>query len=105
MLRADCRNPLLSIHAEGLIASDAAAKRFTTVIGRPTIQGADVARRTAYAKAAIAVATTVTSADRSAETSPMCWRGQSNRSLTSRSTRYGTAIRRSDRKQGVREGS
>ena len=43
--------------------------------------------------------------DRSAETSPMCWRGLSYRSLTSRSTRYGTAIRRSDRKQGVREAS
>jgi peroxiredoxin-like protein len=44
----------LSIHPEGLVASDAAAERFTTVIVRPTIQGADVARRTAYAKAAIA---------------------------------------------------
>jgi peroxiredoxin-like protein len=44
----------LSIHAEGLVASDAAAERFTTVIVRPTIQGADVARRAAYAKAAIA---------------------------------------------------
>lgn len=44
----------LSIHAEGLVASDAVAERFTTVIVRPTIQGADVARRDAYAKAAIA---------------------------------------------------
>ena len=44
----------LSIHAEGLVASDAAAERFTTVIVRPTIQGADLARRDAYAKAAIA---------------------------------------------------
>jgi peroxiredoxin-like protein len=44
----------LSIHAEGLVASDAAAERFTTVIVRPTIQGADIARREAYAKAAIA---------------------------------------------------
>jgi peroxiredoxin-like protein len=44
----------LSIHAEGLVAADAAVERFTTVIVRPTIQGADVARREAYAKAAIA---------------------------------------------------
>jgi peroxiredoxin-like protein len=44
----------LSIHAEGLVASAAVAERFTTVIVRPTIQGADVARRDAYAKAAIA---------------------------------------------------
>jgi peroxiredoxin-like protein len=44
----------LSIHAEGLVASDTAAERFTTVIVRPTIQGADTARRDAYAKAAIA---------------------------------------------------
>ena len=44
----------LSIHAVGLVASDAAVERFTTVIVRPTIQGADVARRDAYAKAVIA---------------------------------------------------
>jgi peroxiredoxin-like protein len=44
----------LSIHAEGLVASDVAAERFSTVIVRPTIQGADLARRDAYAKAAIA---------------------------------------------------
>ena len=44
----------LSIRAEGLVASDAAAERFTTVIVWPTIQGADVARRDAYGKAAIA---------------------------------------------------
>jgi peroxiredoxin-like protein len=44
----------LSIHAEGLVASDAATERFTKVIVRPTIEGADVARRDAYAKAAIA---------------------------------------------------
>lgn len=44
----------LSIHAQRLVASDVAAERLTTVIVRPTIQGADAARRDAYAKAAIA---------------------------------------------------
>lgn len=44
----------LSIHAEGLVTSDAAAERFRTVMVRPTIHGADVARRDAYAKATIA---------------------------------------------------
>jgi peroxiredoxin-like protein len=44
----------LGIHAEGLVGSCAGAKRFTTVIVRPTIQGADTAQRQAYEKAAIA---------------------------------------------------
>jgi peroxiredoxin-like protein len=44
----------LAIHAEGLVASDAGAERFTTVTVRPTIQGADPAQRPAYEKAAIA---------------------------------------------------
>jgi peroxiredoxin-like protein len=44
----------LAIHAEGLVTSDAGAERFTTVTVRPTIQGADTARRQAYEKAAIA---------------------------------------------------
>jgi peroxiredoxin-like protein len=44
----------LCIHAEGLVASDVVAERFTTVIVRPTIQGADVAQRDAYTKAAVA---------------------------------------------------
>ena len=44
----------LAIHAEGLVTTDAGAERFTTVTVRPTIQGADTARRQAYEKAAIA---------------------------------------------------
>ena len=44
----------LAIHAEGLVTSDAGAERSTTVTVRPTIQGADIARRQAYEKAAIA---------------------------------------------------
>jgi peroxiredoxin-like protein len=44
----------LAIHAEGRVGSCAGAKRFTTVIVRPTIQGADTAQRQAYEKAAIA---------------------------------------------------
>ncbi len=44
----------LAIHAEGLVTSDAGSERFTTVTVRPTIQGADIAQRQAYEKAAIA---------------------------------------------------
>jgi peroxiredoxin-like protein len=44
----------LTIHAEGLVTSDAGSERFTTVTVRPTIQGADIAQRQAYEKAAIA---------------------------------------------------
>jgi peroxiredoxin-like protein len=44
----------LAIHAEGLVTSDAGSERFTTVTVRPTIQGADIAQRQSYEKAAIA---------------------------------------------------
>ena len=44
----------LAIHAEGLVTSDAGSERFTTVTVQPTIQGADIAQRQAYEKAAIA---------------------------------------------------
>ena len=44
----------LAIRAEGLVASDPGAVRFTTVTVRPTIHGADAAQRQAYEKAAIA---------------------------------------------------
>ena len=44
----------LAIRAEGLVASEPGAKKFTTVTVRPTIQGADTAQRQAYEKAAIA---------------------------------------------------
>jgi peroxiredoxin-like protein len=44
----------LAIHAEGLVTSNAGSERFTTVTVRPTIQGADIAQRQAYEKAAIA---------------------------------------------------
>jgi len=44
----------LAVHAEGLVASDAGAERFTTVTVRPSIHGADTAQRQAYEKAAIA---------------------------------------------------
>ncbi len=44
----------LAIHAEGLVTSNAGVERFTTVIVRPTIEGAAVAQREAYTKAAIA---------------------------------------------------
>ena len=44
----------LTIHAEGLVTSDAGSERFTTVTVQPTIQGADIAQRQAYEKAAIA---------------------------------------------------
>ena len=56
MLRAvGLPQTLLGIHAEGLVASDAGAERFTTVTVRPSIQGADPAQRQAYDdKAAIA---------------------------------------------------
>src|SRR5580704_14431783 len=40
--------------AEGLVASDPGAVKFTTVTVRPTIHGADAAQRQAYEKAAIA---------------------------------------------------
>jgi peroxiredoxin-like protein len=44
----------LAVHAEGLVASDAGAERFTTITVRPSIQGADPAQRQGYEKAAIA---------------------------------------------------
>jgi peroxiredoxin-like protein len=44
----------LAIHAEGLVTSNAGSERFTTVTVQPTIQGADIAQRQAYEKAAIA---------------------------------------------------
>jgi peroxiredoxin-like protein len=44
----------LAIRAEGLVASDPGAVKFTTVTVRPTIYGADAAQRQAYEKAAIA---------------------------------------------------
>jgi osmotically inducible protein OsmC len=44
----------LAIHAEGLVANGAGAERFTTVTVRPMIQGADIARREGYTKAAVA---------------------------------------------------
>ena len=44
----------LTIHAEGLVTSDAGSERFTTVTVQPTIQGADITQRQAYEKAAIA---------------------------------------------------
>jgi peroxiredoxin-like protein len=55
MLRAvGLPQSLLAVHAEGLLASDAGAERFTTVTVRPSVQGADPAQRQAYEKAAIA---------------------------------------------------
>jgi peroxiredoxin-like protein len=44
----------LAIRAEGLVTSNAGSERFTTITVRPTIQGADIAQRQAYEKAAIA---------------------------------------------------
>lgn len=44
----------LAIHAEGLVASDPGAVKFTSVTVHPTIHGADAAQRQAYEKAAIA---------------------------------------------------
>jgi peroxiredoxin-like protein len=67
----------LEIHAEGLVASDPGAVKFTTVTVRPTIHGADAGQHQAYEKAAIA--TRVSLAGRSAATSPT----SSARSLSS----------------------
>lgn len=44
----------LAVHAEGLVAGDPGAVRFTSITVRPTIHGADAAQRKAYEKAAIA---------------------------------------------------
>jgi peroxiredoxin-like protein len=55
MLRAaELPQTILAIHAEGLVAGDPGALRFTSVTVRPTIHGADAAQRQAYEKAAIA---------------------------------------------------
>ena len=96
----------LSIHAEGLVASDAAAERFTTVIVRPTIQGADVARRASLCKGGDRGTQQLLHRQIDPRKHRLCrWRGLSSRSLTSRSARYGTAIRRSDRRKAVRGGT
>lgn len=44
----------LAIHAEGLVAGEPGAVKFTSVTVRPTMHGADAAHRQAYEKAAIA---------------------------------------------------
>jgi len=48
----------LAIRAEGLVASGAGGERFITITVRPTIEGADTARRQAYERAAIAARNT-----------------------------------------------
>jgi organic hydroperoxide reductase OsmC/OhrA len=53
MLRASgSPHSSLVIHAEGLVASDLCAAKFTTITVHPTIHGADALRRRAYEQAA-----------------------------------------------------